>query len=473
LLAARPSRPFALALLTFAALALGSPTAFATPAQYRHAYSLGLEAYKYGLPLVTTGQTFRTQTSVGKPLARGYTPVNRFSRARKLADPLARTVVAPNHDTLYSIAWLSLKRQPMVLHVPQVRNRYFVIPLLDPYTEDFRNLGTVNRTKPGDYVITGPGDGRTPLPAGTHRIKSPYNRVWIIARTLVQGHRDIPHVVAIERHYTLTPLSRYGTGWTPRYPPHPDTTPTHYTMPTGLHYFDRLGALLERFPPPREDAPVLRRLATVGIGPGMAPSHDPGLSADVRRGLADAVDAGPDSVLADIRTAYVDGFAAHNGWLVSKTGRYGTDYVRRASTTAIGLGALTPSEAIYPFAQVDKTGQPLSGAKRYVLHFAADELPPVRAFWSLSLYDTDGFFVPNPIDRYLINDRTDLHRNPDGSVDVYVQNRVPAAPSERQNWLPSPPGPFRLLFRLYAPTPTAIPGILDGTGWDPPSIEPR
>ena len=139
----------------------------------------------------------------------------------------------------------------------------------------------------------------------------------------------------------------------------------------------------------------------------------------------------------------------------------------------IGLGALTSDESIYPLAQVDHTGQDLTGAKRYVMHFDPGQLPPARAFWSVSLYDLDGFFVPNPIDRYLINDRTDLHFNPDGSLDVYIQHEEPSSPVERQNWLPAPAGDFRLLMRIYAAKPAAIPGILDGSGWDPPAITPR
>ncbi len=452
---------------------LGSPAARASQRDYERAYSLGMRAYKYGLPLVTTNQTFRTQTSVERPTGRGFAPVNRFSRAHKLANPTSRSVVAPNHDTLYSVAWLDLSRQPMVVHVPQVRHRYFVIPLLDPYTEDLKNLGSVHRTRPGDYVITGPGQHHVRIPAGAHRVKSPYQRVWIIARTLVRGEDDVPRVVKIEKRYRLTPLNRYGTDWRPRYPRNPDTKPTEHPMPTGMTFLNRLGVLLDRFPPPRRDEPVLRKLSAVGVGPGMKPSHDPSLSRDQRRGLRDAVAAGPDAVLDDVRDAYVDGFVAHNGWLVSRTGRYGTHYRRRASVAAIGLGALTPPEAIYPLAQVDRTGQELTGAKRYTLHFPPDGLPPARAFWSLSLYDTDGFFVPNPIDRYLLNDRTDLHYGADGSLDAYIQHREPTGPLERQNWLPSPAGTFRLLLRLYAPRAEAIPGILDGSGWDPPTITPR
>jgi hypothetical protein len=464
-----------LALAGAAALALiasSSPPARAASVDYATAYRLGLSAYRYGLPLIDTNQTFRTQTSVSVATDRGYAPPNQFSRARKLTRASSRTVVAPNHDTLYSIAWLDLRRQPIVLHVPRVRHRYFVIPLMSPYTEDFRNLGTVARTKPGNYVITGPGQGRVRLPPGARRIRSPYSRVWIIARTLVRGRSDVANVRRIEGRYTLTPLSKLGTNWKPPIGRHPDRRPQSFTAPTGLAWFDMLGRLLERFPPPAADRPILRRLAKVGIGPGMEPSRERRLGAAARRGLRRAVVDGPSAVLTDIRADYAAGFAAHNGWLVMPTGRYGTDYTARAATAQIGLGALRPSESIYPFAQVDEDGQPLTGARDYVLHIPAGQLPPVNGFWSLTLYDTSGFFVPNPIHRYLLNDRSDLHRNRDGSIDIYVQRSRPAGPSRVRNWLPAPSGPFRLIFRLYAPRRDRIAGIFDGSGWRPPPIVP-
>jgi hypothetical protein len=449
-----------------------APSASATQSDYQNAYKLGLRAYKYGLPLLDMQQTYRTQTSVEAPTHRAYAPANSFSHARKLANPNARTVVVPNHDTLYSIGWLNLKRRPIVIHVPKVKDRYYVFELVDPYTTNFRNLGAVNHTKPGDYAVVPRGE-HVHLPKGVHRVNAPYDRVWVIARALVRRQNDVPRVAKLEKRWTLTPLSRYGTDWTPHYPGHASRDPTHYSVPTGLRFFDRLGTLLDRFPPPERDDPILAKLATVGVGPGMEPSNDPNLNPDERCGLRQAVADAPRSILADIRQAYIDGFAAHNGWLVSKAGRYGTDYKLRASVAQIGLGALTPDESIYPLAQVDHTGQDLTGAKRYVVHFDPGQLPPVRAFWSLSLYDLDGFFVPNPIDRYLINDRTDLHFNPDGSLDVYIQHDEPSSPVERQNWLPAPAGAFRLLMRVYAAKPAAIPGILDGSGWDPPTITPR
>ncbi len=275
----RPSRPPTrmlrsavaglLALAATASLGIGSASA-ASGSDYQNAYKLGLRAYKYGLPLLGTQQTYRTQTSVGQPTHRAYAPANSFSHARKLANPNAKTVVAPNHDTLYSIGWLNLKRQPIVIHVPKVKDRYYVFELLDPYTTNFRNLGTVSHTKPGDYAVVPRGE-HVHLPKGVHRVNAPYDRVWVIARALVRGEKDVPRVAKLEKRFTMTPLARYGTDWSRHYPADASKDPTHYKVPTGLRYLDRLGSLLDRFPPPQRDDPILAKLATVGVGPGMSP----------------------------------------------------------------------------------------------------------------------------------------------------------------------------------------------------------
>lgn len=445
------------------------PAAAASP-DYTYGYTLGLEAWKYGLPLVKMDQTFRTQTSIEKSDGRGRGPVNRFNHVKVLANASAHDVVAPNNDTPYSIAWLDLKHQPMVIHIPRV-NRYFVIPLYDPYTENFTNLGSVKKTAPGDYVITGPGQHKVKIPKGTHRIRTSYDRVWIIGRTLCYGQSDLANTNKIQDRYTITPLSRYGTGFRPKLPKNPDTTADNVPTPAGLAFFDKLSYLLSRFPPPKADQAELAQLAQIGVGPGKRPSTDPSLSADTKQGMVDAVAAGPGVLQAAVVQSYVAGFAAHNGWLVSAAGRYGTDYDYRAIITQIGLGALQPAQAIYPLSQTDNTLAALNGANDYMIHFAPGQLPPVEAFWSLTLYDSSAFLVPNPINRYAIGDRTDLDYNPDGSLDVYVQSTQPADPAKVKNWLPSPAGAnFRLIMRLYETRPDQIQGILDGSGWDPPTI---
>jgi hypothetical protein len=288
---------------------------------------------------------------------------------------------------------------------------------------------------------------------------------------------DIEAVNEIQDELTATPLSKYGKkGWKPRPPKGSDTTVDDPGLPTGVAFFDKLGELLKRYPPPPADQAELDKFAPIGVGPGLTPSTNPNLSADTLQGMADAVTKGPASILGDLTQAYLAGFNDHNGYLVMPTGTYGTDYELRAMVTQVGLGALTPNEALYPLAQVDRTRSPLNGSKKYVLHIPADQFPPVdpkTGFWSLTLYDSSGFFVPNPIERYLVNDRTDLAKNPDGSVDLYVQSTQPTDPVQAQNWLPSPAGaPFRMIWRLYQTRSDQIDGVLSGSGWDPPAITP-
>jgi hypothetical protein len=445
-------------------------------AEYQRALRLAIKAYVYGYPLLDAERVFLTSTSVNVPNGAGAGPVNRFSNVRRLTGPSDRAVVAPNHDTLYSIAWLNLRPQPVVVHMPVVKGRFVVFELLDPYTENFVNIGSVG-LQPGNYAVTAPGwHGR--LPKGVRRIRSPYTRVWIIGRTYIRSAADTPNVVRIQNRYSLTPLSRWGMGYRPPRPRHVNLRARQYSVPgTGpgqdpLRFFDALGHQLKQFPPPAADRPLLRRLAKVGIGPGKHPSINPRLSAATRRGLRDGVAEGAREVSSDLASSYAKIAPRHNGWLVSRTGSYGTDYALRAVVDKIGLGAPRSKLAIYPFTVTDSALRPLEGQNRYVAHFAARDLPfPARAFWSLTLYDSRGFFVPNRAHVYLINNRTGVYYNADGSLDIYVQPTPPRDPVERRAWLPSPAGkPFRLIMRLYEPVD--IPGIISGRSWQPPTVSP-
>ncbi len=474
------------AVLTLACAVAGANagTAAATPdltdlthlPDYVKGHDLGQKAYVYGVPLLNMEKTFRTQTSVSVPSGRGDGPVNAFSHVRQLADPLDRTIVAPNSDTLYSIAWIDLSRGPIVLHTPRAE-RFHVMPLYSPYQENFANIGSSPTALPdGDYVIT-PPHWRGRLPAGLKRIRSPYERVWAIGRILVRDKADEPAVQALQDRYTLTPLSR----WKKRpikkrsAKRRQDTTVNAATIP-GLErgedpiaFFDALGDSLAEFPPPSADDPLLNKLAAVGIGPGMHPSRA-GLSKAMLKGLRDGLGAGRGQVDSDLKTLFVTTMPFHDGWLVTRTGNYGTDYSKRAIVDKIGLGALSSDIAVYPIAQTDITTQNLTGTKRYVAHMASP--PPVEAFWSLTMYAADMFFVPNAINRYVLNDRSDLHRNADGSVDFYFQRDAPADPQQRKNWLPAPQGEFRVIARLYQVKGSALAGVLDGSGWKPPLILP-
>ncbi len=458
----------ATAALSAAALSLLAGCSSAhTPSAYDQAYDVGLQAYTYGLPLLVTNATFQTMTSVNVTNGQGFGPVNQFNSVRTLNNPKSTAVVAPGASALSSIAWLDLTAEPQVLHVPEVKDHDFVLALLDPYTEDLRNLGTAHSTPPGDYLIAPPGS-TAKTPAGTERIDVDYTRIWVIGSTELKGPDDVPNVNAIQDGYTLTPLSRFGTDYTPPAPSTKDTTVDTHALPTGMAFLDTLGQQLKQFPPPAADKPQLATLATMGIGPGTTPSKDSSLSADTVRGLTDAIAAGPAQVQADTKAVSTESATTHNGYFLGGFGSYGTDYQLRAVVAVMGLGAFTSDQTIFATTFTDTTGSALDGSSAYTMHLPP--APPAREGWTVTVYTTKGALIPNALNRYNLAAASTLTKNADGSIDVYVQATQPTDPAKTRNWLPVASGQgFEVIWRLMAPPPDAIDGILDGTGWQPPA----
>ena len=457
-------------LLAATCLLLVTYQSDAAQSDYRKGYETGLLAYTYGLPLLQTNVTFATMTSTS--VSNGaFGPVNQFNNERSLNTAGNTAVVAPGSNALSSIAWLDLRNEPQVLHVPEVPDHFYILAFIDPYTNNIVNLGNVNRTAPGYYVICGPGQETVSIPAGTERIDVDYSRIWIIGSTQLKGANDTATVNKIQDGYTLTPLSRFGTNASQTRQAGPGSAIQYYKIPAGLAFYDALGQQLALFPPPAADQPVLARFAEVGIGPDMSPSQDPAISKDTLRGLADAIAAGPQQIKNDTRDLYGENFSQHNGYLLGGFGQYGTNYRLRAVISQIGLGAFTPDQAIYAIAWADQNKTPLSGSNRYVLHLAA--APPVNEGWTLTVYNLNGGLVNNSISRYEFSDASNLTRNADGSADIYLQAAQPTDPAQADNWLPVTPAGqgFEVMWRLMAPNSTAIPGILDGSGWQPPAVK--
>jgi hypothetical protein len=449
-------------LAGLAGLALALPWASSAEAQVspEQAMELGREAYRYGLPLLEFLRVRAEMTSVKAPDGRGNAPVNMFSHARGFATPRDRTVVAPNVDTLYSIAHLDLAKGPIVLGHPRMGRRYFGFQFLDPYTNVIGYAGTrTTRRGAGRVEIAWtrrPGR-RTP---GARLIRSPYRRVWVIGRTLATDSRaDQRRARAKMLRYRLSPAPRLRS----RRPGRPRKAP----LPTaGLELLDSLGRALAQNPPPARDRPLLDRLAQVGVGPGLRP-FEAGLPTDVLDALREGVEREAAEAPARVRGEVVRQALAAGGWLSldPKIGSYGADYDLRAAVALIGLGANTPAEAIYPTALADGDGAFLSGTGRYRLVFERGREPPARAFWSLTMYDSDGFLVANPARRYAIGtSHPPLVRRRDGSIVVLIQRERPAA--RDVNWLPAPAGGFRLNLRLYWPRRAALTGA-----WRPPPVE--
>ncbi len=470
--------------------ATGSAASASSSSDYNTGYTLGHEAYEYGLPLLDMQRVYETQTSVNVPDGSGDGPVNHFNSLPHLAMPTAsqQSVVAPNEDTLYSIAWLDLSHGPQVIHVPAIKHRFYVIPLYTPWTENFYNITSEHVGRgagAGSYGVTGGGNWAVvpphfhgKLPRGVKRIDSPYTRVWIIGRTEIRGKSDTAAVDKIQRGYTITPLSKYGQDYAPKAPRHAKRTLTIATIPgtqpgqDSLQFYAALGRELKLFGPEPGDRALLAQLRAIDVGPGLDPATDPNLSAATLQGMRDAVTQGPANLRKELTQLYISNANAHNGYLTVETGNYGTNYQLRALVDKVGLGALRNDIATYPLADTDRSLHPLTGASSYVVHIPAGQLPPVTGFWSLTMYDSNGFFVPNLLHRYVINDRSKLHRNPNGSIDIYIQQTEPTNPQQAQNWLPAPAGAFHVIWRLYGLKPSALSGVMEGTGWTPAAIQP-
>jgi hypothetical protein len=441
------------------------------PLSEEEALKLGVEAYVYGYPLVTMEMTRRIMTNVATPEG-AHAPMGQFARLRKYPAASNREVTAPNADTLYSLAWLDLSRDAYILSIPDSNDRYYLMPMLDGWTDVFQVPGKrTTGTKAQTYAITGPG-WKGALPEGVTQYKSPTSLVWILGRTYCTGTpEDYKAVHAFQDQLSLVPLSAYGKPYTsPAGKVDPDIdmkTPTRAQVHRmdAAAYFKLLARLLKDNPPAKDDAPMVAKLAKIGLVPGedFDINH---LGAAAAQGLRKAPKAAQENIMAHFK----DAGTLENGWSFSvKTGIYGTDYLQRAFITAIGLGANRPQDAVYPTSDVDGAGMPYSGANKYVLRFAKGQTPPAQAFWSLTMYDAEYFFVPNHLNKYTVSPRNALKYNEDGSLDIYIQKDSPGKDKEA-NWLPAPADKFVLMMRLYWPR-EKDPSILDGTWKTPPVVK--
>lgn len=427
---------------------------------------LATDAYVYGYPLVTMEMTRRIMTNVAAP-AGTRAPMGQFARIREYPNAAFRDVTAPNADTLYTIAWADVGKEPWVLSLPDMKGRYYLFPLLDGWTTVFQSPGArTTGTGAQTYAITGPGWKGT-LPAGVTEYKSPTSLVWMLGRIYCTGTpEDYAAVHALQDQCRLVPLSAWGKDYTPP----AATVDPKVDMKTAVReqvnaldavsYFTLLAELMKTNPPTPADADTVARFAGIGLVPGQ--------DFDRTKLKADFVARIPHIAFDRIMLQLKVGKSVKNvnGWLYDTvTGIYGTDYLNRALVTAIGLGANRPQDAIYPMSLKDADGSDYDGAHKYVMRFAKGQLPPVKGFWSLTMYDADFFFVANPLNRYSISARQKLKENADGSTDLYIQNESPGADKE-SNWLPAPKGKFQLMLRLYWPNETP-PSIIDGT-WSPP-----
>lgn len=432
------------------------------------AQAIAVEAYVFLYPIVTMEVTRRQLCSNPAGAKAGHGPMGAFTHIQAFPTADFKEVVRPNFDTLYSSAWLDLGGEPWIVSAPASGDRYFLLPMLDMWTDVFASPGTRTSGSGPVRVALCPPGWTGELPDGVERIDAPTPIVWIIGRTQTNGSADYDAVRAFQDQLTLTPLSALG-GTAPE-PTlvdldgiDPVTPPLDQVNAMSGRDFFALGlALMDRHAPHVTDWGMVARMHRLGLVAGAGFGVD-GMSSDA----VAAIDAAPATALAMLGTRFPRLAPVVDGWmnLTETMGVYGNFYVKRAVISMVGLGANQPEDAIYPVLQHDADGDPLDGANAYVIHFAAGQLPPVNAFWSVTMYDAHGFQVANEIDRYAIGDRDALTFNDDGSLDLYLQPDNPG--SERVgNWLPSVSGALGVTMRLYSPRGEA----LDGT-WTPPPVQ--
>ncbi|MBN8596048.1 MAG: DUF1254 domain-containing protein [Planctomycetes bacterium] len=440
------------------------------PLSEKEALALGTEAYIFGYPLVTMEMSRRVMTNVAAPEGT-RAPMGNVVRLREYPNAKFRDVTAPNADTLYTTAWLDVGAEPWVVSIPDMNDRYFLMPMLDGWTNVFDVPGKrTTGTKAQTWAITGPGWKGT-LPAGVTEYKSPTSIVWLLGRIYCTGTpEDYKLVHAIQDKVTVQPLSTWGTTFTPpagKVDASIDMKKSVRDLVNEMsaeQYFSMLAQLMKENPPAPADAPMIAKLGRLGIVAGQ-PVNAAAWGADGAKAMTQVPKVGFEKIMGHFKTAGTH----ENGWVfTTDTGIYGTDYIQRALITAIGLGANRPQDAVYPTSEADAAGKPYEGSSKYVMRFEKGQMPPVNGFWSLTMYDQDFFFVDNPLNRYTVSSRTKFKENADGSVDVYLQNENPG-PDKESNWLPAPKGRFIPMLRLYWPKETA-PSIIDGT-WKIPAVK--
>lgn len=391
-------------------------------------------AFRFTLPLIEISTTrWRGHMNGSK--------MNVFGHMRRLADHRARAVTTPNNDTFYSTAQVDLSQGPVTVTLPPTGDRYLSLQLMDAYTNSFAILGTrTTGNGGGTYTLVGPKDAAE----GAHVVRCPTNHVWALARILVDGPHDVDAAKAVQQGISMQgpavetpgPFAHRGADW--------------------RDYFTSAAQLMKLNPPLVMDQAELAIMAPLGLDDFQPDRFSADEVAAIEAGVAEAKAASKRGGLSG--AGFVEGWSYPS----ARLGDFGQDYPLRASVAVSGLAALPPIEAMYMRAQGELPGALFDGLKAWVLHFPADALPPVKSFWSLSLYEAtdDGqfYFTDNPINRYAIGDRTEgLTYNSDGSLDIWIGHAAPDG-DRAANWLPAPEGPFALFLRAYLPKPELLDG---------------
>ena len=471
-----PKRPLfntcCMIILTTVLVLLAAPTGFAKSESMtddwkeQYAYTLGTQAFIYGFPwLFLSKIRWLWVTQPVNPERTPYAPLNCFWHGRHLTTAEYRNGGSPNNDTLYSIAWLNLAGEPVILSVPDVGDRYYTFEMGSMDSDNFAYVGSrTTGVKAGQYAIIGPNwEGTLPKEIkALPRSRTP--SALIIGRTLVYGPEDVKNVNKLQDQYTLTPLSLWGKD-AKRLPENRDVWRPFDAKSDPLAVWKTMNRAMTENPPHDAHQPLMRSFSHIGIGPNQQVDT---MDDATQRGLTRAAKDGM-KLLQDARVAGLG--KQINGWTypAAAMGRAGLkdDFLVRAASQCLGgIISNDPEEAIYLNTWMDGNRQRLSGANNYVIRFAPDQLPKVEAFWSITLYGMDDNFVANPLNRYKLGTypKGEMTYDPDGSLSIYIQNTLPGKDKET-NWLPAPEGNFRLVLRTYVPAPEIV-----NQEWAPPPV---
>lgn len=398
-----------------------------------------------GYPLLESVRTCHVQTGGRSAAGYGRAPFNAIGHSDHRWTDRDRDIVTPANDLLYSNAWLDLRGGPVVVTVPKPTGRYFVLELLDAWTNNFLNIGLRNTpAEGGRFALLGPGTDTRAAPAGTIPVECPTSLVWLLGRVLVDSEADLPAARAFQTDIAI------GSGALPA-PPASVARWQDDGDDAALAFFANLSRALADFPPPASQAGVfalLRGSAHVRLG-------DEDALADLRPAVLEGLRQGHAAAMAMIEGHTTSPSKAP--WRYStRLGRYGDDLMLRAATAFKGLGALAASEALYLMSDYDSDGQPLHGGHVYRIRFDDGGDLPADAFWSVTLYGEDRYLAANPLQRFALGNRSALVRGSDGALEIMVSQRQPPGPE--CNWLPAPDGPFYLILRLYHPQQRMLQG---------------
>ncbi|WP_413294368.1 DUF1254 domain-containing protein [Bdellovibrio sp. HCB185ZH] len=441
----------------------------ATPTNGDGVKQIASDAYIYAYPMVVMATAREVMTAVPRA-GREKAPLNQIANQRTLPGPDTNRPFAET-DVLSSLSWLDVSKEPVVISLPDAGKRFVMFSLVSAWGEVFATPGTrTSGNQKKDFVLTGP-DWKGAVPPNMQRIIAPTNSVWMVGRAHLKDKADFDRVYRYQDKIGVSTLSDFGSKAAK-----PMSVVFNIDVDNRTPIFDQVESMdarvffevfakeLKKNPPPQTDGAMVSRLAALGIFPDKEFNYD-ALPNNVKEGINSGYFAGQDQ-FADFQRG-TPNLKMVNGWgMPILSGKYGTNYKARALMKKLGFDTTTPQDMSFARALVDVRGERLNGGFKYLLKFPKNQTPPVRGFWSVSLYNSRKFFVPNPLERYSLGSDHKLKANRDGSIDIYVQAVSPGKTLE-SNWLPSPAGEdFNLVMRMYWPNQS----VIDGT-WKIPALE--